>query len=432
MSPRRGVVVLVDPEDEGEIVRAIDAVSESLHVVRRCADLAEARAAIRARVADLAVLDASDPDLDALVVEDLHRCGAGVVLVVDAADARGARALGADGLALRGSPDQVVESLLSFIRAGRAMDSDAADLEARLAEPENEAETPGCAPEARADTGERPDGRIIVVWGTSGAPGRSTIALGLAHALASAGATLLVDGDLKDPSLAHMTGTAVEASGLSALARRSLRGGVDLDALERAVIPHTPGLHLLTGLTSPHRWREVGPGALASILAVARTGYAHTVVDVAAVGLDPVAEEILHQGDRDDTTAAALRAATDLICVARADVVGVSRLAHAVEWYAENIGGPEPSVVVNRLDKASTGARPRNALDAALSTIVPGALVHLVPEDAGVARGLLAGRHVVASDPSSPAAQAIGALAESLTGIASPKRRSGRRRRVEH
>ena len=101
MSARQGVVVLVNPEEEGEIVRAIDQTS-GLKVVRRCADLAEARAAIRAKVAALVVLDMSDPDLDAITIDELHRFGAGVILVADPEDTAPARSLGADGLCARG------------------------------------------------------------------------------------------------------------------------------------------------------------------------------------------------------------------------------------------------------------------------------------------------------------------------------------------
>ena len=116
MSARQGVVVLVNPEEEGEIVRAIDQTS-GLKVVRRCADLAEARAAIRAKVAALVVLDMSDPDLDAITIDELHRFGAGVILVADPEDTAPARSLGADGLCARGLPSMVVDSLLALLRS---------------------------------------------------------------------------------------------------------------------------------------------------------------------------------------------------------------------------------------------------------------------------------------------------------------------------
>lgn len=445
MSARRGVLVLA-PEDEGDLVRAIDARAEELRVVRRCADLAEVRAAARARVGDLVVLDSSEPDLDALVVEEIRRCGAGVVLLVDALGSSEARGLGADALAARGAPDQVVECLLALVNGPRATPLDTVEATPgphSSARRENPAEQdPRRDPPSDAVGGDADipaldagggRGRIIAVWGTSGAPGRSTIALGLAHALAQCAPTLLVDADVRDPSIAHMAGIPVDASGLSALARRSVRGALDADAVVAAAFDYSPELRLLTGLTSPHRWREIGPAALASVLDRARERCTWIVVDVAAVSLDAVADDIRQQGGRDDTTAAALRIADDILCVARADVLGINRLAHALEWWEANGTGTAPRVVVNRVDSASTGPRPRNALDAALSAIIPGSRVHLVPEDEAVAKALLKGRSVLAASSSAPASRAIAALAETFTGITAPA--PGRRRRgrgVEH
>ena len=69
---------------------------------------------------------------------------------------------------------------------------------------------------------------------------------------------------------------------------------------------------------------------------------------------------------------------------------------------------------MNRVAPCALGSRPHNALDAALSGIVPGARVHIVPEDEAVATGLLEGRSVVVNAPKSSAAKAIEALAEQI------------------
>lgn len=424
MNAAQGVVVLVSPEDEGEIVRAIDA-SASLKVVRRCADLAEARAAIRARVAALAVLDASDPDVDAITVDELHRCGAGVVLVADPREAGALGALGADGVTIRGAASSVVDSLLVLTRTG-AGSADAQDLplppppprsagdeeEIRLLERALAARAPAPSEDPPAVADRR--GRVLAVWGTTGAPGRSTIALGLAHALSTTSDVLLVDADTKDPSIAHMSGMPVDASGLAALARRAVRAGLDAPGLRDCLVERSPGPSLLTGLSSPHRWREAGPAAVAAILEACRPEFDWIIVDVSALGPEPLPDEVRHQGSQEDVCAAVLRSAEEILCVARADVIGVNRLSFAVEWIEENLPGSSPRIVVNRVGAPGLGPRPHNALDAALSSIVPGSEVHLVPDDEAVARSLLEGRSVVAASPKSPAARAIGALAEEL------------------
>ncbi len=82
-------------------------------------------------------------------------------------------------------------------------------------------------------------------------------------------------------------------------------------------------------------------------------------------------------------------------------------------------------------DAASAARTSRRC--AALSAIIPGSRVHLVPEDEAVAKALLKGRSVLAASSSAPASRAIAALAETFTGITAPA--PGRRRRgrgVEH
>lgn len=424
MSARQGVVVLVNPEEEGEIVRAIDQTS-GLKVVRRCADLAEARAAIRAKVAALVVLDMSDPDLDAITIDELHRFGAGVILVADPEDTAPARSLGADGLCARGLPSMVVDSLLALLRSEDAEegvsalplpppppDSESQGDELHLLEQALLNHEAGRFSQAQDRGGRK--GHVIAVWGTSGAPGRSTIALGLAHALAKKGEVLIVDADTKDPSIAHMSGVPVDASGLAALARRVVRGGLDARAVRESVVKCAPGLFLLTGLASPHRWREAGPAAIVEIIETARCEFEWILVDVPAISPDTMCEEVSHQGSQDDSAAAVLANADEIVCVARADVIGVNRLSFAVEWLADQLPEQHARIVVNRVAPCALGSRPHNALDAALSGIVPGARVHIVPEDEAVATGLLEGRSVVVNTPKSPAAKAIEALADQI------------------
>ncbi|MDY4493032.1 AAA family ATPase [Schaalia hyovaginalis] len=439
MSPRHLVALLADPEDEGRIVQAVDARAD-LKVVRRCADLPEVRAAVRAGIADLVVLRAAEPDLDALVIEELRIGGAGVVLLVDASTRAQARSLGADALALKDDAEGIVEALEARIRGGIGL----VTSDSMPPDPFEEAACPardlgsdaGLGPDAPPSdkTGtEGPQGRIVAVWGTSGAPGRSTLALGIAHALAEDSPTILIDGDLRNPSLAHMAGIPVDSSGIAALSRAALRGALDGLGLEGALIPYTDHLSILTGLTTPHRWREVGPAALDAIVTAAARMSPWVVVDLAAVSLDEVADETRQIGDRDDTTAAILRRADEILCVARADVLGISRLAHALAWFGELGASAQPRIVINRVDSAATGPRPSGAIGAALQAIIPGRSAHLIPEDAMVAKGLLKGRSVVAASPRSPAAQALSDAARSLGGAGARAPRGTRRgRRVKH
>jgi MinD-like ATPase involved in chromosome partitioning or flagellar assembly len=419
---RHGVVLLAGPDAEGALVQAIDARDRQMVVVRRCADLAEVRAAGRAGVADLAVVDASDPDLDAAAIGDLHLSGMSVVLLAPPEESRRLLSLGADAVAQAASPDGVVESLIALVRdrgeAGPPAPAPASSPPERLP-PEPGAEVPPPAPSR---------GRVIAVWGTSGSPGRTTVAVNVAAALACRRTdTLLIDADTAAPSLAHLLGLPVDAPGIGVLARQTSRGRLDPRDIGRIGVGVAPGLSVVTGLSAPQRWRELGPVSATEVLRSARRSADAVVVDVAASGLDPVETTLRHQGSRDEVVAAVLREADTVLAVARGDAVGLSRLAQSLEWWRDLRAEADLRIVVNRVSRASAGPRPVNAIAAALSDLVPGGSASLVPEDEHVASALLGARPVVAGAPGSPAGAALAELAGLLMGEApEPHGRHGR------
>ncbi|MDC4232684.1 AAA family ATPase [Actinomyces sp. B33] len=431
MSAIHGVVVLLGAEEEADVIRALADHRDSLDVVRRCADLAEIRAAARSRIADLAVLDATDPDLDPRVVEDLHRHGMRVVLVVPGTAFERADRCGADARAAAGAPDQVVESLLAIVRsdAGPASSMRERGAHEGLPAPQDD-DAPTTDPFDEGGTIDeepsREPGRLIAVWGTSGAPGRSSIAVALADALSRHGGALLVDADTSNPSIAHMLGLDVDPSGLSALIRRASRAGVSGRDVGGVAVSAGEGLDVVTGLTTPHRWREAGPAGLVDVLDAARTASPWVVVDVAAVGLDAVPDDLRHQGSRDDLTAAVLRRATDVLCVVRGDAVGIHRLGHVRAWWSDYGSGVDLKVVVNRVSTAGAGPRPLNAIQAALRPLLAGSAVRVVPEDPSVVRSCLEAAPVTRSAPGSDAAAAVEEIARALVeglGWDAPARR---------
>ncbi|QWW20315.1 AAA family ATPase [Schaalia sp. 19OD2882] len=406
--PVHAVALLADAEVEGAIVAAIGRHPGVLEVVRRCADLAEVVAAVRAGTADLVCIDADDPDLDARVVEDLLLAGAGVVLLVDGRNPS-ALALGADAVIPSRATDQIIEALLALVRGDRALRAlgsrgiPAAPLPEELDFPRPGQEiTPG------------PGGKLVAVWGTSGAPGRSTSALAVARWASHAGKTVVVDADTLNPSLAHMLSLPVDPSGLGALSRVAGRGGVSPADVNRVVHTLDDGFSVLTGLGVPQRWKEVGPAALVDVLRAARR-VAHTVVvDLPAVNLDPVEERSLHQGTRDETTAAVLREADTVLMVARGDAVGLHRLSLTHEWWSNQGFSARLVVCVNRCSSAAAGPRWPNAIRAALAPFLDGHLVHLVPEDEAVPDALLRGRTVVDNAREAPASRAWAELAATV------------------
>ena len=72
-------------------------------------------------------------------------------------------------------------------------------------------------------------GSVVAVWGPTGAPGRTTVAVTLADELARLGsAALLVDADVYGGTVAAVLGLLDESPGLAAACRQA--GGERLDA----------------------------------------------------------------------------------------------------------------------------------------------------------------------------------------------------------
>ena len=124
-------------------------------------------------------------------------------------------------------------------------------------------------PAADPDNAERP-GRLVVVWGPPGAPGRSTLALNLAAEWAIAGSSsLLVDADDRAGALAQMAGVLDDHAGVLAAARAANQAGLDRPALARLAPQVDERLRILTGSTRPVR-TPPPPTALEQVWVAAR------------------------------------------------------------------------------------------------------------------------------------------------------------------
>ncbi len=279
---------------------------------------------------------------------------------------------------------------------------------------------------------------MLAVWGPHGAPGRSTVASGLAGLLGARGeAPLLVDADPYGGTLAQQHGALDEVSGLLAAARLETAG--DLPAHWRELprgIP--PGVALVSGLPRADRWSEVRPGVLEHLLDLGRA--AGPVVVDAGPGVE---EDPLEVGSgrppRTGLTLAALDAADEIVVVGSADPVGLSRLARGLVELGERLASRERGavpvrVVVNRM-RPTLGWGERE-----IAGMVEGFArvrgVHFLPEDrAAVDAALVAGRGL-AEQGGSALLDALGPVADALVGPAAGaeprrlrRRRAGRARR---
>ncbi len=126
--------------------------------------------------------------------------------------------------------------------------------------------------------------RLIVVAGTKGGVGTTTVAVNLGVQLAEASRKRVALLDLARP-LGHASLL------LNVKARFSIRDAVEnlerLDAhfMTGLMVAHKSGLELLAGTSHPEEWQQLSVGALTQVINVAKSGCEHVVIDMGAQSL---------------------------------------------------------------------------------------------------------------------------------------------------
>lgn len=403
------VVTAVSPAHEARMAALLVGAPE-VDLVRRCADLPEALALVDAGQVDVLVLDAALPGLDASHVADLlSRCGVLGVAEAGPDDER----LGAWGVQHRVSAFASADDVHAAVQeAGRSAPDDA------------DGDRPQGTSDHAADGDDRSTpradrGRVVTVWGTGGAPGRTVVASNLAVCLARRSSVLLVDADTCNASLAQHLGVLDEAPGVAAAAR--LAEGGRLDEISLAGVAPLVGerLRVLTGLPRPQRWPEVRAAALRTVLDLARSAHDWTIVDVAApLEADEELSYDTTAPQRNMAARTCVEEADEILLVAAADPVGLTRLVRAVEELAD-VTDVVPKVVVTKVRGAAVGRDPGSQVREALERFV-GVDPVLVPDDReAFDAALSAGRTAAEVSPDSSAVEAISRLASTLSGDSS-------------
>ncbi|NCT91376.1 hypothetical protein GXB85_10485 [Cellulomonas sp. APG4] len=422
-----GVLCAVRGPAEQDVVRALCGHPRELHVSRRCADLAELLAAADAGHGSVAVVSADLPGLDREAVRHLHGSGAWVVLLADLAGPAGAHALGADALldggdlgdplvaTVRGLLDRAADGARPGGRPPGAGAQAPSRLEAVLG-------GPGAAP-----TPSRP-GRVVAVWGPTGAPGRTTVALGVADALTRVAAAenasvLLVDADTYGGTVAQQIGLLDEAPGLAAATRTAATGRLDAVTLAALTPRLDSGLRVLTGLSRAERWPEVTASGLTEIWRAARELATWTVVDCGfCVEQDEALSYDTRAPRRNGATLSALEEADLVLVVGAGDPIGLQRLVHALgQLDALGVATAHRRVVVNRLRASASGSRPEVAVRAALERYAGVREVSVLPDDRATCDGaVLAARTLYEQDPTAALTRALVELAGTVLAAVPP------------
>lgn len=386
-------------------------------VIKRCVDVTDLLGAATTGQADVALVALDAPGLDQAAVDHLERHYVRLLGVEAAGAGEGSRA--------RAARVGVTEVLA---------EADVAHLSLRLAAPapgDDTAADKAPATEQSRDLGiasdgvvsaDREPGRVVAVWGPAGAPGRTTLAVALAGALAARSASVtLIDADPYGGAVAQQLGIVEEVSGILAASRFAAAG--ELAGRLPQAMRETQAIRVVSGLPRPDRWTEVRPGTVQHLVELAARD-SHVVIDTGFSLEDSGPGDYGTRPPRNSMTIGALEAADCVVVVGAGDPVGLARLARAVVDLEELLPRAAVRIVVNRM-RGSLGWSVKQ-----IAELVAGftdAPLNAVPEDrAGADRALLNGVPLLTG----PAGVAMTGLAGELWPLPAPTRvRLGRLRK---
>ncbi|NUS74247.1 MAG: chromosome partitioning protein [Corynebacteriales bacterium] len=388
------LTAVTDATWEAELVATLERDEYGVTVVRRCVDVADLLAAAATGTARAAVLSADLHRLDSATLTQLAAAKVAVVALVTPGDEAAERRLLQFGVARVLPTDATAEKIVAALTSashptitGRA-----------IADPRSALPPPIFPPQ---DTEKMPNpgaaGLVVAIWGPTGAPGRSTIALGIADEAARAGTrTLLIDADTYGGAIAQMLGLLDESPGLAAAARMENQGLLDITALQSLARGISPYLQVLTGITRADRWPELRPDAVEKLLSLSRNYAKLTIVDCGfcleedeELSFDTAAPR------RNGATLAALTEADLIFVIGAADPLGVQRLARAITELGEMVpsSGNRIRAVINKLRPGPLPGKPEKEIRGVLQRFAGISHLEMVPYDRhtldkAIARGI--------------------------------------------
>lgn len=424
---------------EERLVAAFARGPHGIEIVRRCVDVTELLAVAASGQARAALVSPSLRKLDADAVDRLLAATTVPVAVLargDTAAEERMHALGVEHTVPDDADPGVVASVVA--EAVRAAETPAIDSSRAYADPSRSLPIaaplpPGSGAPPPADAPSR-RGTVIAVWGPTGAPGRTTVAVALADEAARLGvAALLVDADVYGGTVAAALGLLDESPGLAAACRHAGSRRLDAAGLAALCWQLGPQLRVLTGIPLASRWPELRPNAVGAVLAAARSLADVTVVDCGfcletdeELSFDTMAPR------RNGATLAVLDAADVVVVVGATDPIGMQRLVRGLAELREAEIGADVRVVLNRVRGGVVPGDPAAELRAALERFAGQAPAALLPADQSAADlALSTGRLLSESSPASPLRRALAELAAALIGVEAPRSRlrAHRRRR---
>ncbi|MGE0600575.1 MAG: CpaE family protein [Dehalococcoidia bacterium] len=251
----------------------------------------------------------------------------------------------------------------------------------------------------RPDAGYKGTGEVIALVSGKGAPGTSTVAIGLAAALGARGTSiLLIDGDLRGGSIGPY---------LDLDPRRGLSGlsAGPIDRPERVLdeLQDGPGFSILTGIERPEARERLTPERMAGTVSALQERFEVIIID---------GGETL-SGITSPTGAAFLRSAGRVLLVTTADLLGLWNARASLRFVTESLGVPAEAIsalVNRRTGRDQYGA---HEVERALGIRV----VAAIPEDVRAARRARADQAPITA-AGGKAVHALAELASQLAGAA--------------
>jgi len=406
------ITAIADPRWEADLVAGLTR-ADGVTVVRRCVDVADLLATASAGIARGVIASSDLRRLDRDVVTRLDLMGVAVVGMVNADDKDAEQTLRRLGIVHLVCADAPLDDVVERLRT--AVDGLGTTQPAR----------PPLAPAAPDEDAAPVDlGRLIAVWGPTGAPGRTTVAIGLAAELAAAGQdVVLADADVYGGTVAPALGIVDDGAGFASACRLANAGRLDPPALATLARALNSRLRVLTGIARADRWAEVRPSAAAAVLTLARTMAPYVVVDCGFCLEED--EELSYDTAaprRNGATVTALQQADTVVAVGSADPVGLQRLVRGLAELRDAVPDAAPVVVINRLRPRVAGpGDPKRQITEALqqfAAVTPAAFVPL--DQAALDKAVIDARTLVEAAPASPARLALADLAVQLMGERAP------------
>ncbi|HEY2984154.1 MAG TPA: hypothetical protein VGJ38_08390 [Jatrophihabitantaceae bacterium] len=416
---------------EAGLVVALERGDHGVAVVRRCVDVVDLLAVAATGQARAALVAAGLRRLDADAVDRLVASGVAPVAVVrrgdSAADER-LRAMGVHHVVPDDADPRVVASVIA--EAVAFGDGNSARPMRTFGDPAAATSMviPPTGTASGAPTQQR-RGSVVAVWGPTGAPGRTTVAVTLADELARLGcASLLIDADVYGGVIAAVLGLLDESPGLAAACRQAAATRLDAAALAGLCWQLAPTLRVLTGIPRAERWPELRASAVESVLAAARALADFTVVDC---GFSLESDEELSYDTvaprRNGATLAALDSADVILAVGAADPIGLQRLVRGLSEVRDAEIAAPIWVVLNKVRRGVVPGDPRTELSAALSRFAGRQPAALLPYDAeSLDAALAVGKTLGEVRPASTLRQHTAELAAGLAGVPQVRRRRRR------